>query len=110
MSEYKIALVFVLAVVGWFAYAIERERRQKIENVVKSFYGEKWEEYLEKKAFLQNTDAADVKKILEKKVKTLAVVTASILAMLAAKAVQWLSELKQSMMERLSINTETIEQ
>lgn len=100
MNEYKIALVFVLAVVGWFAYAIERERRQKIENVVKSFYGEKWEEYLEKKTFLQNTDAADVKKILEKKAKTLAIVTGSILAMLAVKAVQWLSELKQSMMEQ----------
>jgi hypothetical protein len=101
MNEIRIAFVFVLAVVGWFGYAIERERRVKAENKIKKFYGVKCEE---QKTFLQNINAADVKEILEKQVKTGASAIRCILVMLAVKAAAWLSLLKRSMMEPLSIN------
>lgn len=107
MNEFRIVFIFVLAVVGWFGYAIERERRVKAENKIKKFYGIKCEESLERNRFLQNINAADVKEILEKQVKTGASAIRCILVMLAVKAAAWLSLRKRSMMEQLSINNET---
>lgn len=106
MNELKIAMIFVLAVVGWFGYAIERERRVKAENKIKKFYGIKCEESLEKNRFLQNINAADVREILEKQVKTGASAIQRTLANAAVKVALWLSVRKRSMMEQLSVNNE----